>query len=417
MFVRFSKKKMKKILIIAILWSLSALPMSAVSVRSLKLTVANPSTLERVDEPVSLKLKDLGLKFKVQSVMVREEGQEVFSQLDDMDGDGDNDEMAFVTNLKGKETKTFTVVLSSEQSVRAYPSRVYAEMMVIDGKKNNVPIQSMTVLDDGNPYTSLYHHGVAFESELIALRIYFDQRQTVDAYGKTNKGLELKSTHFYPTPDQKTAGYGDDVLWVGNTLGAGTLRGWNGKEVTLINPVKRRTQAIRGYGPVRTVVDVIDEGWDNNGSLVNMTTTYILYAGHRDCEVRVRFDRALEDEAFVIGVTNVKQSEHFTDHEGLGGCWGTDWPVEMKDSAGHKPETVGLGVYIPKKYVKTEPQPTNDNYFYVVGQGGKKTDRINYSLAFCSANENFGYKSKEAWFDYLKSWKQKLQDKCTVTVQ
>jgi hypothetical protein len=91
--------------------------MSAVSVRSLKLTVANPSTLERVDEPVSLKLKDLGLKFKVQSVMVREEGQEVFSQLDDMDGDGDNDEMAFVTNLKGKETKTFTVVLSSEQSV------------------------------------------------------------------------------------------------------------------------------------------------------------------------------------------------------------------------------------------------------------------------------------------------------------
>ena len=59
---------------------------------------------------------------------------------------------------------------------------------------------------------------------MVAYRIYFDHRQTVDIYGKYNKGLELKQTQFYPDENQKKAGFGDDVLWVGSTLGLGTLR-------------------------------------------------------------------------------------------------------------------------------------------------------------------------------------------------
>lgn len=94
-----------------------------------------------------------------------------------------------------------------------------------------------------NPYWSLHHHGAAFENDMVAYRIYFDHRQTVDIYGKYNKGLELKQTQFYPDENQKKAGFGDDVLWVGSTLGLGTLRGWDGSKPTMLTDVEKEANA------------------------------------------------------------------------------------------------------------------------------------------------------------------------------
>lgn len=385
--------------------------------KTMTVTVSNPQNEVRQDYPVSITLKHLGLNFKVQSALVVKNGQEMPCQLDDMNGDNSNDELAFVTDLGPKEKSSFQIHLfSDKKGLRNYTSRVYAEMLVIDGQKKNVPIQSMSVLNDGNPYTSLYHHGPAFESELIALRVYFDNRQTVDAYGKFRKGLELKDTQFYPTKEQKKNGYGDDVLWVGTTAGVGTLRGWDGQSPAMITPVAKRTESIRAYGPVRTVVEVKDEGWNSNGSLLNMTTQYILYAGHRDCEVNVSFSEPLGKELFCVGVTNVKHSEEMSDHQGLLGCWGTDWPVDVKDSAGYKQETVGLAVCIPKTFVRSEPAPTKDNYLYVIGKSTNNKD-IHYHLAFCSANESFGFKNKDEWFGYLKNWRESLNHPCVIAIK
>lgn len=59
----------------------------------------------------------------------------------------------------------------------------------------------------------MHHHGPAFESELVAYRLYFDKKQTVDIYGKFNKGFEIKESQFYPTDEQLARGFGDDVCW------------------------------------------------------------------------------------------------------------------------------------------------------------------------------------------------------------
>ena len=79
--------------------------------------------------------------------------------------------------------------------------------------------------------------------------------------GKFHKRLELKETQFYTSKEQKAQGYGDDVLWVGNTFGLGAFRGWDGQQPTMIDPVSSRTQRIISYGPLRTIVEVIDKNW------------------------------------------------------------------------------------------------------------------------------------------------------------
>lgn len=267
-----------------------------------------------------------------------------------------------------------------------------------------------------NPYWSLHHHGAAFENDMVAYRIYFDHRQTVDIYGKYNKGLELKQTQFYPDKDQKKAGFGDDVLWVGSTLGLGTLRGWDGSKPTMLTDVDKRSQRIISRGPLRTIVEVKDVAWrpQPGQEPIDMTTLYILYAGRRECHVKATFNKNVDKYKFSTGIINVKNSKEFSDKQGLRGCWGTDWPVSEKDSAGHKRETVGLGIYIPQEYIISEEAANKDNYAFVISS---KTNEINYKITFCSDNEKFGFHNAEKWFDYLKEWKKEQENPIIISKQ
>ncbi len=380
--------------------------------KELTLTVSNSWKEAKQNEPVVVNLKKLNLEFTVQSVIVKEGTTEIPSQLDDLNGDGKADEAAFLLDMPAKSKRNITVTLSAEKSDKTYPAQVYAQMMLSDKKKKYPKIQSLTVPGESDVYNCLHHHGPAFESELVAYRIYFDKRQTVDIYGKSRKGFELAETLFYPTDEHKAKGYGDDVLWVGSTCGAGTLKGWeNGKPAHIIPTL--RTECIRAYGPLRTVVDVIDADWEYQGKTITMTTRYILYGGHRDARVEVSFAEPLGDETFCTGVINVKNSEHFTDHKGLIGCWGTDWPAGANDTIGRKLETVGLAVCIPNRYVKEE-QPVTENLLYTVGAKGQAG--FTYHISFASLRESFGFKNAKEWFAYMKQWKKELEHPCEVKI-
>lgn len=380
--------------------------------KELTLTVSNSWKEAKQNEPVVVNLEKLNLGFTVQSVIVKEGTTEIPSQLDDLNGDGKADEAAFLLDMPAKSKRNITVTLSAEKSDKTYPAQVYAQMMLSDKKKKYPKIQSLTVPGESDVYNCLHHHGPAFESELVAYRIYFDKRQTVDIYGKSRKGFELAETLFYPTDEHKAKGYGDDVLWVGSTCGAGTLKGWeNGKPAHIIPTL--RTECIRAYGPLRTVVDVIDTDWEYQGKTITMTTRYILYGGHRDARVEVSFAEPLGDETFCTGVINVKNSEHFTDHKGLIGCWGTDWPAGANDTIGRKLETVGLAVCIPNRYVKEE-QPVTENLLYTVGAKGQ--EGFTYHISFASLRESFGFKNAKEWFAYMKQWEKELEHPCEVKI-
>jgi hypothetical protein len=273
----------------------------------------------RKDQPVIIGLSAYGI---VSSALVTCDGKEIPCQLDDLDQDDQPDELCFLTDLSGKQTRTYKITLSETGKPRQYEPRVYAEMLMRNDKvkeknRHDNYIESLTARGDcANSYNLQHHHGVDFESELNGIRIYFDKRQTLDLYGKFKKRLELKETQFYTSDEQKQQGYGDDVLWVGNTFGLGAFRGWNGKEPTMIEPVRSRTQRIVSYGPLRTIVEVFDRGWQyptNTGtqetSNLNMTLRYTQYAGHRDTDVDIFFNRDVNGYRFSTGIINVKDSE------------------------------------------------------------------------------------------------------------
>ena len=377
---------------------------TAMAQQTILVTVENPTSVLRTDQPVVIPLSNDG---QVQSALVKAGDEEIPCQLDDLDQNDCFDELCFLADLKAKEKKQFSVTLYAEGEPRQYPARVYADILMRNSKvkeknKHNNFLESITARGDcADPYHILHHHGVDFESELNGIRIYFDKRQTIDLYGKFQKRLELEATQFYTTKEQKAEGYGDDVLWVGNTFGLGAFRGWDGQQPTMIEPVRSRTQRIISYGPLRTIVELFDRGWQIGQQKVNMTVRYTQYAGHRDTDVDVFFNQSVARQLFSTGIINVKDSEEYSDHQGLRGCWGTDWP--SNDHENFKPETVGLGICIPMQYVKSEEPANKDNYGFVVGTPDR---HLSYKIIYCSANESFGYHSAKEWFSFLQNWKQ-----------
>lgn len=391
------------------------LTFSASAQQSFTVNVENPSKNARQDEPVVISLAKYG---PVSSALVTANGQEVPCQLDDLDLDEQMDELCFLADLKGKEKKAYSVTLYADGEPRHYSARVYTEMVIRNDKvkeknKHDNFVSSLTARGDcANSYNLLHHHGVDFESELNGIRIYFDKRQTLDLYGKFQKRLELKETQFYTSAEQKKQGYGDDVLWVGNTFGLGAFRGWDGQQPTMVDPVKNRTQRVISYGPLRTIVEVIDQGWkaDASKAAVNMTLRYIQYAGHRDTDVEVYFNKDVSDYRFSTGIINVKGSQEFSDRKGLRACWGTDYP--STDTINWKPETVGLAILIAQKNMVSEEPANKDNYAYVIKTNGKQ---MAYKVNYCSANETFGFHDAKAWFNYLKEWRREVELPIRVT--
>lgn len=380
--------------------------------KTITVEVSNNWNKTKVDEPIVIDLQALKTGFVIKSATVWEGTTEITSQVDDLTGDRQADELAFVIDLPANGKKTLKVILSSQKSTKQYQPRVYAQMLVSDKNGKHVPVKAVTIPGTSNIYSQMHHHGPALESELVAYRLYFDNKQTVDLYGKFNKGFEIKESQFYPTDEQLARGFGDDVLRVGGSSGAGALKGWDGKKATHIEPVETLTERIVVYGPIRTIAEIEVTDWKYQGAELNLKNRYTLYAGHRDLLIESFFAEPLKDEIFATGVQDIRGSVSYSDHQGLIACWGTDWPVN--DTVKYAKETVGLATYIPQKYVKTEVKD-KPNYLYTIGAKGQSY--LSHHTTFTSMKETFGYKTPEAWFAHVRQWKEDLAHPAVVTIK
>ncbi len=381
-----------------LLLSLAAtLPLVACTTKKIDLLITNPSSEVRVDEPVAYKIP-VGYK----SAIVTVDGIEIPSQLDDMNEDGVKDEIAFVMDIAAAETKTAKIVLSKKEVENKYPSRVHAQMFFRNKETKDITPTDTASSPTGNLYNQLHHHGPAFESELMAYRLYFDRKQTVDLYGKFNKGLELAESLWYPTDEQLEKGFGDDILRVSGSVGIGTLKGWVKNKAIHIDPVTNREARILAKGPVRTIVDMNVTGWEYQGKTVDVKSRFILFAGQRESQVIHTFNEEGKGLVYATGVQDIKGSEHISDGKGMTAIWGTDWPVN--DTVKYAKETVGLAVEIPQNYITTELKD-KPNYLYGITPDAE--GKIEYRMVVCAEKENFGVKSASDFFKFVADWKEK----------
>ncbi len=169
---------MKKIFLLAALAGI----LTSLSAETLNITLRNPNKKAVTDAPVCIPVP-AGKNYK--SATVRIDGQEIPSQMDDLNGDGQKDELAFVVNMPKKGKLKAEISFSTQEAAPdRYPSRVHVQMWFKDNnkqrsytEKQHIPTDTVSERVD-NMYSKMMHHGPAFENEKVAYRVYFDKKQS-----------------------------------------------------------------------------------------------------------------------------------------------------------------------------------------------------------------------------------------------
>lgn len=388
--------------------------------------ITNESDYDRKDEPVVITSKEINrIKWIDVNVRVTDNGAPVQYQLDDMDGDLQNDELFFVTDVKAHSRKVIDVEFCGEQDTTKWTDRIYTALQFRDKKDKFPDLLRVEAKGSTNLFNDIYMHGVTIESELVGYRIYFDERQNIDLYGKKYRRIELPETQFYTTAEQLKAGYGVDVLWAGKAMGCGSLKRNGADKVANWTDVGIRGQRVVTTGPLRTVIEVYDIGremFGHSGSFFEETTRqyYTLVAGHRDLQVDVNTDRGYH--TYCTGVQKVgvtaedsvrrgHKSEGWI-RDGIAASWGCDYP-DMGKKHIWAPEAIGMAVYVPQMYVEKSFEDEL-NYVYVLRP---KKEKIRYYVSFCADKEERGYHNAHDWFASLDEWKQKIEHPVKIRVK
>lgn len=402
---------------------------------TVKVDVINDWKENKVDEPVVVKLADVkGLNFEAKSVKVTYKGDDVPFQLDDMDGNMRVDELFFLTDIKGKDTKTFEVKFSAKEDKKAkeVEPRIYTALQLRDKQDKHPDVLRVEAAGTSNIFNDIYMHGITLESDLVGYRIYFDERQNIDLYGKQQRRIELPVTQFYTTPEQLKQGYGVDVLWAGQAIGCGSFKDWQKKNPANWSDVGVRGQRVVTTGPLRTVVEVYDLGVrtpEAEGMMYDLHQYYTLYAGHRDMAVDVQYTKTASgkkaiEKLFCTGVQKVgvtadettrkgHKPQGYVKKDGIAASWGCDYP-DMGKKQQWAPEAIGMAVYVPKEYIR-DTKEDELNYLFVVKPDSK--GGIRYYLTFCADKEAEGYHTAKEWFNSLDEWEEALNHPVRVKVK
>src|SRR5262249_30223479 len=174
---------------------------------------------------------------------------EIPSQADDLDGDGKYDELVFQLPIGAGRMRMVTIAYGDHASIL----RLRSQYRVRTSMK----------------FATRYE-GLGWESEEAAWRIYFDQRNAIDLYGKRRPGLYLD---LFAAPEyiyHLETPFGRDIFKVDPTLGIGSVAAVvDGKAVAVADVAERKWRVLAN-APVRSVGEIEYKGGEIAGQTLDL---------------------------------------------------------------------------------------------------------------------------------------------------
>lgn len=276
-------------------------------------------------------------------------------QLDDLDGDGQWDELALMYSLRAESTSTLFLKSVNSNPVPSFEDRAQVWFARLDSAADSYSELKSEVRPDGyeRDFTTPFFYqfeGPGWENDKIGFRSYFDERSAIDIWGKQTSGMVLQKVGLGKDDYHSLSDWGMDILHVGNSLGAGAIGAKvEDKLYRLENTGQARFEEITD-GPIRAIFDLTyqdwtvgnedytikerisiwaaDQGYYNEISLAGSQDSMSLIAGlvtsklngepvfgDMDTRFHYLFSHGLQSENGVnLGMSMITTAENFTDY-------------------------------------------------------------------------------------------------------
>ncbi len=233
--------------------------------------------------------------------------EELPSQVDDLDGDGKGDELAFQIDLAPHQTRIVTLSYGNQDRIWRLRG---------DYEQRTAALFSRKI------------EGLGWESERVAFRVYFDSRNAIDLYGKRRPTLQLG---MYASPDytyHDESPEGRDIYKVGDAIGIGSVAAMVDGKTIKVAEVKERKWRIVASGPVRTILELQYDGWNAGGKIIDLRSRITQWAGERGFTHTI-FAKSADDFEFVTGLPAKPGIEPATSGKDSPAAWMATWGEQV----------------------------------------------------------------------------------------
>lgn len=369
--------------------------------------VTNPISLKRSDESVIIPFGQMGLAStdpRAPYLLALENDKAVPQQLIDTDGDGKPDALLIMASYAAHQVRYFKVASDPQTKPPALPKRTQAEVSIKEGGRwddhhyvgghfvNVDHVELPPQYTDHSNY--IRYEGPGIESDKVAYRVYLDQRNGFDIFGKKIHSMVLQNIgHDDQESYENDASWGLDIFKVGDSLGTGGFGYWNGKQVEPVAVTASRDATIVANGDLYSAFQIGYGQWQVNHGVYNMTAMISMEAGSRLAHVQVKMESTSKKHtmpAMAIGVVHHPHTKLLlsNSHSKLEWAYAASWG---KQSRIGPDEYLGVGVLFHRAKRLKQTEDANsyvsvmnaddgklDYYFFAAWDkepGGIKTER------------------------------------------
>lgn len=387
----------------------------------IKLSVNNPTSIERINELVSInidRLKSKNNNFNKDAFIIYENEKEIPSQLYN---NGSECSILFATNFLPNESKVFSIkFLENGKLRRDYKPRTYAELAMKfnssyrDKKFTNEPFQNFTKVVVPKIHTDhdalFKYEGPGWESEKVGYRFYLDWRNATDIFGKKVNDLVL---HKVGTVDliakddsyHEMQEWGMDIFKVGSTLGIGSIGMMNADSIYMVSETDEVICEINYNGPILSEVKTDYKRWKVGEQKYDLVSKFSIAAGSRITNVDLSIYDAAEN--ITTGLAKHENAD-FMKSESNG-----DWQyIALYGKQTLNNDNLGIVLFYKKSDLIKQGE-TVLNYYVCLKPSKNK---VNYAFAAAWEKELNGIKTKEEFIDYINDEISKLNNPLKIKV-
>jgi hypothetical protein len=285
--------------------------------------------------------------FPANFIIKDQSNNEIPYQLDDLNADGVPDELFLQLSMPANSASTVSIVevdkkpnydLKTDITLKVRDQKDPENMQVSDDFES---VQSYTEPYDFKQDNGLiFLEGPGWESNLIGYRIYFDDRNRIDIFGKRTQQLALSSIN--ETYHERRA-WGADILKVGSSLGIGTPALFKDDTFYTIEHTGTKKIEIITEGPLRSIFKITYPNWVVGDIKTDATLTFEIHANHRYTDLTL--STSLKNPTFATGLVTHSTPPNLVEKSTDNFVYGFTWGKQTDQN-----ETLDMAVLMPKIY-------------------------------------------------------------------
>lgn len=317
----------------------------------------NEASIDQPDAPIIIPRSFLssGDEIATDEKIIVIFGQDtIASQLDDLNNDGNWDELSFLHTMEANTIDSLKYVWVESAAV---PDYAYRTNVRFAKKMDSGQYQEMqTELrpkdhSKASPTVTYQMEGPAWENDKVGFRMYFDPRNGYDIFGKRTDQMVLDKVgiegNYHELQD-----WGMDVLKVGNSLGAGAIAMFKNDQLHRLGDTDKASYRMITEGPVRSIFELRYEGWEVSGNSYNLTQQITIWGGQNYYQSELMLEGLQQNESLVTGIVNMQSDSLIAfDHQNY-------QILATHDNQAYNEEILGMALIIPvDQFLSSEEAP------------------------------------------------------------